>query len=98
MPEGYDYLKLIGAFGIVLVLLYGLYYYLHNLLGIGGARGKGRLIRIIETRVVGRNRSLILAEVDGFRLLLASDEEGLHLLKAWEKREHCSDTSQPSPS
>jgi len=91
LPELYDYLRFFAGFGIVVVLLYGVYYYFARLSSLPFGlklRSKEGRIQVVETRVIGKNRYLLLVEVDGRHLLLlASDEEGIHLLQRWEREE-----------
>jgi len=86
--EAYDYAKVVASFLIVALFLYGIYYYLGQMGVAPRGRGGGR-IRIVETRMVGKNRYLILAEVEGDRLLLASDENGVKILKEWPGQGRC---------
>ena len=84
MPETYDYLKLLSAFGIVIIFLYAIYYYVSN---FGGFRTKDGKIKLIETKPIGKNRFLVYIEVEGTKFLLSSDESGIRILKEWSEEE-----------
>lgn len=46
---------------------------------------KGKHIHVIESKMIGKNRFLLLVEVKDKILLLSSDEKGLGILQEWEK-------------
>jgi len=83
LPEAYDYLKVIASLSLVLILIYAIYYYFSNFTPkFTGNKGK---IKIVESRLIGKNRYLLLVEIDETKMLLASDETGVKVLKEWQK-------------
>ena len=85
MPEAYDYLKVIASLVLVLIFIYAIYYYLFNYTpALKGNKGK---IKIIESRLLGKNRYLFLVEIEETMMLLSSDESGIKVLKEWKKED-----------
>lgn len=84
MLDGIYLLKFLASFTILLVFLYAVYYYLKNYHPQLKAEGKN--IKVIESKMVGKNRFFYLVEVNDTQMLLVSDERGVHLIKEWKKR------------
>ncbi len=64
-------------------MMYALYYYLNRLNKNFSVSGKD--IQILETKMLGKNRSICLAKVKGITMLLACDESGIKILKEWKE-------------
>lgn len=84
MPDSLEIVKFIASFAIIVIILYAFYYYAHNFTTKLSPQGKH--IHIIESRIIGKNRFLLLIEVKDKILLLASDERGIELLYEWESQ------------
>jgi len=81
--SSFELIKFIASFSILIVMMYALYYYLNRLnknLSLGG-----KDIQILETKILGKNRSICLAKVKGVLMLFACDESGIKVLKEWEE-------------
>lgn len=80
-----SFVQMIAALSIVIGLILVTRHFSEKLLQGGGAdRSVSRHIRLVETRAIAPKRSLVLIEVGGEYLLLASTENGLSLLKQVE--------------
>lgn len=77
--------KFFASFGILVVLMYGIYYYLNHIQKHFQAKGKN--IHILESTMIGKNRYIFLLDIKDSHLLIASDESGIKILKEWEKDE-----------
>ena len=75
-----SFLQMVTALSIVIGLILLAKHFSGKVIG-GGGRFSSRYIRVVETRHVAPKKSLILVEVGGEYLLLASSEEGLTLIK-----------------
>ncbi len=85
MPDSYEIVKFLASFALLFIGLYAIYYYVRNYgsrLNLGG-----KDIQILETRMVGKNRYLILAKIKQSIFLLSSDESGIKILKEWKEGE-----------
>jgi flagellar protein FliO/FliZ len=80
-----SFVQMIAALSIVIGLILVTRYFSEKLIK-GGIADKlaSRHIRLVETRAIAPKRSLVLVEVGGEYLLLASSEHGLSLLKQVE--------------
>ena len=78
-----EIVKFIASFTIIVIILYAIYYYLENIMT--KLSPKGKHIHVIESKMIGKNRFLLLVEVKDKILLLSSDEKGLGILQEWEK-------------
>ena len=77
-----SFLQMVTALSIVIGLILLAKHFSGKVIGgAGGGRFSSRYIRVVETRHVAPKKSLILVEVGGEYLLLASSEEGLTLIK-----------------
>ncbi len=83
MPDSFELVKFIASFAILIVMMYALYYYLNRLNKNFSVGGKD--IQILETKILGKNRSICLAKVKGIIMLLACDESGIKILKEWKE-------------
>ncbi len=83
MPDSVELVKFFASFAVILTILYALYYYVQNF--TPKLTPKGRYIHIVESRVIGKNRFLLLVEVKDKVFLLALDEGGTKVLKEWER-------------
>ncbi len=83
LPESYEYVRLFASFIVVVIVIYALYYYLNNYTSIK----KGGKIKIVESKMIGKNRFLVLCQIKDKELLLGSDEKGITILKEWDKEE-----------
>ncbi len=81
MPDNIELVKFIASFSILVILLYGLYYYLQRLQNRLNLQGKE--LKILETKSLGKNRYIFLVEAKGSKFLLSSDESGIKVLKEW---------------
>ena len=77
--------KFVASFVILIVLMYGMYYYLNRIQKSFTTKGKN--IDIVESKMVGKNRFIFLMEINDSTLLVASDESGIKILKEWKKNE-----------
>ncbi len=75
--------KFFASFVILVVLMYGMYYYLNYIQKNFQAKGKN--IQILESTMVGKNRYIFLIDIKDSQLLISSDESGIKILKEWEK-------------
>jgi len=85
LPDSYEIVKFLASFALLFIGLYAIYYYVRNYgsrLNLGG-----KDIQILETRMVGKNRYLILAKIKQSIFLLSSDESGIKILKEWKEGE-----------
>ncbi|NPA03893.1 MAG: flagellar biosynthetic protein FliO [Epsilonproteobacteria bacterium] len=87
MLSSAEIIKLVAVFVIIVVALYTFYYYLTKV----GIKLGGRWIKILESRAIGKDRYLILTYVEDTLFLLASDENGIKVLKEWEKEDPSKD-------
>ncbi len=83
---GFSFLASFIQMGFALILVLGLilltYYGVNRLMKtIPGIRPAGRHIRIIEVRPMGPRKSLVLIEISGEYLLLASTDSSISFLK-----------------
>jgi flagellar protein FliO/FliZ len=76
-----SFLQMIAALSIVIGLILLAKYFSARLMSGAPGAMSSRHIRIIETRHLSPKKSLMLVEVGGEYLLLASSEEGINLLK-----------------
>lgn len=76
-----SFLQMIAALSIVVGLILLAKHFSTKLLSASSNRLTAKHIRIIETRFIGPKKSLILVEVGGEYLLLASSESNLTLIK-----------------
>ena len=77
-----SFLQMIAALTIVVGLILVTRHFSGKLMGgVGAPRFASKHIRLVETRPIAPRKSLILIEVGGEYLLLASTEERLTLLK-----------------
>ncbi len=83
MLDSYELAKFFASFALVVLFLYALYYYFGN--NMAKFSKQGREIVVKESRVVGKDRYILLVEVKGKTLLLASDEKGIRVLKEWKE-------------
>ncbi len=79
-----ELVKFIASFAIIVVILYVIYYYVQNFTTKLSPKGKN--IHIIESRMIGKNRFLLLVEVKDKTLLISSDETGTKVLQEWESQ------------
>ena len=84
MPDNWEIVKFFASFAIVVIILYALYYYARNFTP-QITSSKGKHIHIVESKVIGKNRFLMLVEVKDRVLLLSLDEGGVKVLQKWEK-------------
>ena len=75
--------KFLASFIVLLVFLYAIYYYIKNY--HPQLKSEGKNIKIIESKIVGKNRVFYLVEVNGTQMLLVADEQGMHLIKEWKQ-------------
>ena len=76
-------MKFLASFALFLIVLYGVYYYIQRF-GYS-LQPSGKEIKILEMKMIGKNRLIILLKVRSSLFLLASDEQGIKILKEWEE-------------
>ena len=75
-------LQMVAALAVVLGIILVIYHLSSRWLRIGATPGgSSRYIRIVETRYLAPKKSLLLVEVGGEYLLMASSGDGLQFLK-----------------
>ena len=80
-----SFIQMLAALSIVIGLILVTRHFSEKLLkGADAKRCASRHIRLVETRAIAPKKALILIEVGGEYLLLASTESGLNLLKQVE--------------
>ncbi len=82
MLDNMELMKLLSSFAILVVMLYGVYYYLNRLNKNFSIQGKD--IQILEKRIIGKNQSLCLAKIKDTVMLFSCDDKGIKLLKEWK--------------
>ena len=107
-PTGQEYsflssfIQMIAALSIVIGLILLTRHFSGKLIKTGMVdRFGSRHIRVVETRVLSPKQSLILVEVGGEHLLLASSESGLRLVKpveVYEDIEVLDEEQSPRPA
>ncbi|SMC09297.1 flagellar biosynthetic protein FliO [Nitratiruptor tergarcus] len=83
MQDSYAIIKFLATFSLIIIFLYALYYYFNN--NFPKLSKQNREIKIKETKILGRNRYIYLVEIKDDIILLASDENGIRVLKEWKK-------------
>ncbi len=78
-------LKLAVSFFVVLVLIYGIYYYL-NRITPKLLQKKGRFLKIIEISFFSKNKGFVLIEIKNSIMLFSFDEKEIKKIKEWEKK------------
>lgn len=76
-----SFIQMIAALSIVVGLILLAKHFSSKLMNVSSGRLASKHIRIIETRYISPKKSLVLVEVGGQYLLLASSEEGITFLK-----------------
>lgn len=84
MLDNWEIVKFLASFAIMVIILYALYYYAHNFTP-KIASPKKKYIQIVESKIIGKNRFLMLVKVKDTILLLSLDEGGIKVLQKWEK-------------
>lgn len=79
-----SFIQMIAALAIVIGLILLTRHFSARLLNVNSGGLASKHIRIIETRYLGPKKTLMLIEVGGEYLLLASSDEGITLLKQVE--------------
>lgn len=79
-------LKMLGALALVLLLVWGLYFFVKRLTLKRSGQGGASLIRVLETRSVGVKKQLAVIDVMGDFFLLGISAEGLTLLSRIRSR------------
>ena len=73
-------LKMIMALAVVLAGIWAMYVVARRVLQKQGAGGRGTLVRVLETRLVGVKKSISLVEVPGALLVLGMSADNISLL------------------
>lgn len=81
MQNSYEIVKFFASFTLIFIILYAIYYYIQKF----GSKlpYSGKEIEIIEMRMIGKNRFLLLVKVRQKIFFCASDEKGIRVLKEW---------------
>jgi flagellar protein FliO/FliZ len=79
-----SFIQMIAALSIVVGLILLTKHFSARLMSGNAGRPASKHIRVIETRYLNPKKSLILVEVGGQYLLLASSDEGISFLKQVE--------------
>jgi flagellar protein FliO/FliZ len=87
-------LALLVVLGLILVVYYGATRVMRSVPTFGQV---GRLIRVLEVRALGPRKALVLVEVGGEYLLLASTDSQLNLIKKIEMLEEIEVLEEKAP-
>lgn len=91
MPEYAELIKLALSFGIVILMIYAIYYVLNRINPAFYLQKKGE-IQIEQMQYVAKGKSLCLVKVGETKLLLAFDDKGISVLKEWDVTHNEEDT------
>lgn len=87
-PDAYTVaLKMFGALGLVLVILFGFFFGLRRFVQRDVFRIKGNLIQLIATHYLGGKKNISIFKVPGIYLVVGVTNDQIHLLARLKEKD-----------